>query len=564
MPVILLERLPLPSFEAYAAISASLLGCSLYYASEITIDQEWKTQLTDTDELQEEFSGALQNILPLSWLNTRAQDVATFLIYDPLCLWTVLNMVYCIMFLFGSWLQKQVFGQLRISELQHMKDKFWNFVFYKFIFIFGIINVQSMLGVILWCSWFSVIGFLHIHTQLCQDRFEYLSTTPCNGRQQHLKLLSLLGSILFICGLLFVLCFMVAQRGDWITFALLLPECCLITLRTIHIITKYLLYLRAFHAISQLSQGWSSASYYNEFIVEVSSLFLDMAHHIHMLLRANMLLSMASLVIFMQLRVLYAQLVGRLRRHRNYMRILNLVKSICPLEELDNLKSNDEDDNQCAICWENAAVARRLPCSHLFHHNCLLQWLEQDPSCPTCRRQLLTTKSDNSGSQERQTRDNPGGGWVSWSWTGWTRLLNHSIDIPAAENSQLESLAEQVHQLFPNYTITALIEDLRRTRSVDLTVENILVGRLTATPMFHQEASSLTTASSSEETFEQDLTDAAAAAAAAAAAISAEPVKFVEDPQERQQILKCRKRDLMAEARNRFLQKQAKERLCPS
>ena len=76
--------------------------------------------------------------------------------------------------------------------------------------------------------------------------------------------------------------------------------------------------------------------------------------------------------------------------------------------------------------------------------DCLLQWLEQDPSCPTCRRQLLTTKSDNSGSQERQTRDNPGGGWVSWSWTGWTRLLNHSIDIPAAENSQLESLAEQV------------------------------------------------------------------------------------------------------------------------
>ena len=82
-----------------------------------------------------------------------------------------------------------------------------------------------------------------------------------------------------------------------------------------------------------------------------------------------MLLSMASLVIFMQLRVLYAQLVGRLRRHLNYMRILNLVKSICPLEELDNLKSNDEDDNQCAICWENAAVARRLPCSHLFHHS---------------------------------------------------------------------------------------------------------------------------------------------------------------------------------------------------
>jgi hypothetical protein len=83
-------------------------------------------------------------------------------------------MAYCFLVLFGNWLQKQVFGELRVSELQHIKDKFWNFVFYKFIFIFGIKNVQSMEGVILWGSWFSVIGFLHIHAQLCQDRFEYV------------------------------------------------------------------------------------------------------------------------------------------------------------------------------------------------------------------------------------------------------------------------------------------------------------------------------------------------------------------------------------------------------
>ena len=88
---------------------------------------------------------------------------------------TVVNMAYCVLVLFGNWLQKQVFGELRVSELQHVKDKFWNFVFYKFIFIFGIINVQSMEGVILWGSWFSVIGFLHIHAQLCKDRFEYVT-----------------------------------------------------------------------------------------------------------------------------------------------------------------------------------------------------------------------------------------------------------------------------------------------------------------------------------------------------------------------------------------------------
>lgn len=29
-------------------------------------------------------------------------------------------------------------------HFQHMKDKFWNFVFYKFIFVFGVVNVQYL------------------------------------------------------------------------------------------------------------------------------------------------------------------------------------------------------------------------------------------------------------------------------------------------------------------------------------------------------------------------------------------------------------------------------------
>ena len=37
-----------------------------------------------------------------------------------------------------------MFGELRVSEQTQLKDKFWNFVFYKFIFVFGVINVQHM------------------------------------------------------------------------------------------------------------------------------------------------------------------------------------------------------------------------------------------------------------------------------------------------------------------------------------------------------------------------------------------------------------------------------------
>lgn len=112
-------------------------------------------------------------------------------------------MAYCCLILLGKSIQKIVFGELRISEQQvshgvmcdvkneiysisliyfcsqHMKDKFWNFIFYKFIFVFGIVNVQYLHEIILWVSWFSALGFLHIMAQLCKDRFEYVSWTTC-------------------------------------------------------------------------------------------------------------------------------------------------------------------------------------------------------------------------------------------------------------------------------------------------------------------------------------------------------------------------------------------------
>ncbi|KAI9564188.1 hypothetical protein GHT06_007926 [Daphnia sinensis] len=558
MPVLLLERLPLPSLEAYAVVSVSLLAWSLHYAAEKTLDSEWRLQFIETRNISQDTPNTLQvyisTLLSRYWLSSRAQDIVSFSIHDSLCIWTVVNMAYCILVLFGNWLQKQVFGELRVSELQHIKDKFWNFVFYKFIFIFGIINVQSMEGVILWGSWFSVIGFLHIHAQLCQDRFEYLSMTPCTPRHRHLRLLILLGSILVSSAVLFLVCLAVGQRAGWITFALVAPECVLLALRTSHVIARYILYLQSFQPpVHQLSQGWSPASYYVELTVEISCLVVDLAHHIHMLVRANMLLSMASLVIFMQLRVLYEQLCGRLRRHGNYRRMLQIVQTSCPLEQRYFELESEWEDNKCAICWEAAAVARRLPCGHHFHHGCLLHWLEQDPTCPTCRRQLLEDDSKNGvlGLQSR-SRDNAS----FTSWTSWSRLLQQNADASlgsASENSQLESLAEQVLQMFPDYSFGVLIDDLRQTGSLDLTVENILDGRLLPTlPSFQQEPSLLTLPTF--VTKEGNSSDS-----------SEEPDKiFVNDPNERQKILHFRKHDLIEEARNRFLQRQVVNSVSPN
>lgn len=52
-----------------------------------------------------------------------------------------------------------------------------------------------------------------------------------------------------------------------------------------------------------------------------------------------------------------------------------------------------EELGSCSICLEEMCGGGKelvgLPCQHVFHENCILQWLEKTNSCPLCRATLL-------------------------------------------------------------------------------------------------------------------------------------------------------------------------------
>lgn len=64
-------------------------------------------------------------------------------------------------------------------------------------------------------------------------------------------------------------------------------------------------------------------TYYTDLISELIVLAVDFFHHVHMLLWSNIFLSMASLVICMQLRYLFYEIQRRITKHRNYLAVLN-------------------------------------------------------------------------------------------------------------------------------------------------------------------------------------------------------------------------------------------------
>jgi hypothetical protein len=50
----------------------------------------------------------------------------------------------------------------------------------------------------------------------------------------------------------------------------------------------------------------------------------------------------------------------------------------------------DQETVECAICLQGLlVVAAKLPCSHVYHRSCVVEWFVKSDSCPLCRRQLV-------------------------------------------------------------------------------------------------------------------------------------------------------------------------------
>nr|XP_050862799.1 E3 ubiquitin-protein ligase AMFR-like isoform X1 [Vespula vulgaris]XP_050862800.1 E3 ubiquitin-protein ligase AMFR-like isoform X1 [Vespula vulgaris]XP_050862802.1 E3 ubiquitin-protein ligase AMFR-like isoform X1 [Vespula vulgaris] len=496
MPMEFLDRLPVPNLRVYTTLSFAVLSCSVYYAAQIVKDPAWRANHTSIIEGIDDVMENGTMTYPKSF-GMHFKELLSFMAQDPACIWTLINMAYCVLILLGKTIQKLVFGDLRVSERQHLKDKFWNFVFYKFIFVFGVLNVQYMDEVVLWCAWFTALGFLSLLSQLCKDRFEYLSFSPTTPGWSHARLLGLLAGILAFSAFMLLLCtaavfFLVTFN----TFAFMAAECILLAVRTIHVILRYVIHLYDTRGAGTSSQrSWDKRgplTYYTDLASELTALAVDFFHHVHMLLWSNIFLSMASLVICMQLRYLFYEIQRRITKHRNYLAVLSHMEQNYPMASQDELADNSDN---CAICWEKMETARKLPCGHLFHNSCLQSWLEQDTSCPTCRLALSMQANHRENTPElalepqTPTRRNDnhffhfdGSRYVSWL-PSFSVEVSHSrlrgnIFTMAHTNSQMDAMARQVQQLFPHYPRNVILEDLRITRSIEWTIENILDGVL--------------------------------------------------------------------------------------
>eukprot|EP00586_Coscinodiscus_wailesii_P022068 CAMPEP_0172502116 /NCGR_PEP_ID=MMETSP1066-20121228/156892_1 /TAXON_ID=671091 /ORGANISM="Coscinodiscus wailesii, Strain CCMP2513" /LENGTH=361 /DNA_ID=CAMNT_0013277257 /DNA_START=42 /DNA_END=1127 /DNA_ORIENTATION=+ len=84
-------------------------------------------------------------------------------------------------------------------------------------------------------------------------------------------------------------------------------------------------------------------------------------------------------------------------------------KTDLEMGELDDADNVMDEGELCSIClceYEHDEVAVRIPCGHVYHDSCLLEWTENHVRCPLCNTDLNDaggTDSDNNNETEDDT-----------------------------------------------------------------------------------------------------------------------------------------------------------------
>ncbi|KAF0432292.1 e3 ubiquitin-protein ligase amfr-like [Gigaspora margarita] len=258
---------------------------------------------------------------PVGSMGPFLTSLFNFLQKEKTCVMIFINMAYCFLFLLGRLTLKFFFGQLRVIESQHMYDRLLNFLLFKVVFV-GAILEPKWEELLIWTTWFTILGFLRIFSMLCRDRFEHLALTPNTPIQDHLRILSLLILILISDIFWFIMCISIFRS----MLLLLTFECFTLFLDTVQTLVKYVIHLR------DLSRTgvWESRGlllYYTEFVTDTLILIATLGHYLHIMLLHGVSFTLIDAVLFLNMRSVFNNLRKKITAYCNYRQAISNMQT---------------------------------------------------------------------------------------------------------------------------------------------------------------------------------------------------------------------------------------------
>ncbi|GAB2233377.1 hypothetical protein Droror1_Dr00002599 [Drosera rotundifolia] len=385
-----------------SAISTVLSLIGLQCWTEMSLENLKSDGLIDTGTI---YSDNIQNVIGLVLHSHATVALLALSIVNVFVL-----LILCLKALF--------FGELVASETRKLVERLVNYVIYKGTFL-PLIIPPTLLQSALWFTWLTVLCSLKMFQALARDRLERLNASPSVTPKAYFRVYSALLLVLAVDLFWIWFCAKISGALGASTIWLLFFEPLSIAFETLQAIVVHgfqLIDVWLHHSSTDIANyqsskifntplagslwEWKSSFARNMgFVLDMMTLLMALGHYVLIWWLHGMTFHLVDGILFLNIRALLSAIVKRVKGFIKLRIALGALHGALPDATSDEIKVYDDE---CAICREPMAKAKKLPCSHLFHLACLRSWLDQGLnevySCPTCRKPLFAGRTDRESS----------------------------------------------------------------------------------------------------------------------------------------------------------------------
>ncbi|OMO94901.1 Zinc finger, RING-type, partial [Corchorus capsularis] len=322
------------------------------------------------------------------------------------------NFVLNVFILLILTLKTVFFGDLHTSETRKLLERLINYVIYKGTFL-PLVIPPTIFQAGLWSIWLTVMCCLKMFQALARDRLERLNASPSATPWAFFRVFSVFLFVLSVDFLWIWPSFVIYRTLNSSMFLLLFFEPLSIAFETMQAILVHGFQLLEI-SLHSVSADCSSAKHINlsaagsfwewkgilirnlGFFLDMATLLMALGHYVLIWWLHGMAFHLVDAILFLNIRALLSAILKRIKGFIKLRMALGALHAALPDATSEEIRAYDDE---CAICREPMAKAKRLHCSHLFHLACLRSWLDQGLnevySCPTCRKPLFVGRAEN-------------------------------------------------------------------------------------------------------------------------------------------------------------------------
>lgn len=300
-----------------------------------------------------------------------------FLVNSKISFVLGLNFAVVLTFMTGKFFAYIFLGKLRDVEIELLTDRLKYYVMEVCLSFTTFRNDLSMPVF----AQFLVLLFLKSFHWLSKSRLEYLEQILPITASQHARQITLMTSLLVADVVLCYYCLDYTIKHGKSVLILFGFEAGLLVLHVLSIISRYVIQVLDNH----LPHGLTSKGLY--------IMILDLLHDALAFITYVCFFALVSSYYGLPLHIIRETWIAFTLFHRRLTSLAKYVRLMHNLEQRfpDATPEEIESAGDCLVCREGYGVddkGKKLPCSHVFHLDCLRSWLQHQQTCPLCRADI--------------------------------------------------------------------------------------------------------------------------------------------------------------------------------